>query len=104
MWYFFKLGVFKRLNYVGKEVMILLNSRIIQFMMIMPLMYLSYTMGRQLYIEYHSFKYPGYYIKPASPIKDKFKGYVASVVGEVLTDKNVEKEGLNFLSKLFTEK
>ena len=37
-------------------------------------------------------------------MKDKAKMYIASVAGEVLTDKRVEKEGVNFLSKLFIDK
>jgi len=70
-------------------------------MMITPLMYLSYRLGKQLYVEYQSYYFPGYYIRPATPILDKFKLYVASVVKEVLTDKHVENEGVEFLSKLF---
>lgn len=79
-----------------------MSSRIIQFMLIMPLMYLSYRLGKQFYIEYHSYYYPGHYIRPATPIKDRVKLYVASLVKELLTDKQVEKEGTEFLSKLFT--
>jgi hypothetical protein len=36
-------------------------------------------------------------------VKDRFKLYVASIVRDILTDKEVEKEGLNFLSKLLTD-
>jgi hypothetical protein len=85
------------------EARILMSSRIIQFMLITPLMYLSYRLGKQLYIEYHSYYYPGRYFRPATPIKDRFKLYVASVVREILTDKEVEKEGTEFLSRLFTD-
>jgi hypothetical protein len=56
-------------------------------MLITPLMYLSYRLGKQLYIEYHSYYYPGRYIRPATPIKDRVKLYVASLVKELLTDK-----------------
>ncbi len=55
-----------------------------------------------MYIEYHSYYYPGRYIRPATPIKDRAKIYIASLVRELLTDKEVEKEGTEFLSKLFT--
>ncbi len=58
--------------------------------MLMPLLYLSYSIGRYAYISYLSYQYPAYYIKPATPIKDKVKHYVAGVVGEVLHDKEVE--------------
>lgn len=81
----------------------MMSSRIIQFLLLLPFMFLSYRLGKQLYIEYQSYYYPGYYIRPASPIKDKFKLYVASIVRQILTDKEVEKEGLNFLSKLLTD-
>jgi hypothetical protein len=51
---------------------------------------MSYSFGRRLYIEYHSYKHPGLYIQPAAPFMDRVKGYVAGVVGEVLRDKEVE--------------
>lgn len=80
-----------------------MSSRIIQFIMIVPLMYLSYMLGKQLYIEYHSYYYPGRYVRPATPFMDRLKLYVASVVKELLTDKEVEKEGTEFLSRLFQD-
>ena len=64
---------------------------------------MSYKLGRQIYIEYQSYRYPGYYIQPATPIIDKVKNYTASVIGEILTDKEVEQRGVDFLSKLFTQ-
>jgi hypothetical protein len=53
-------------------------------------------------MEYQSFYYPRHYIKPATPIKDKVKLYVAGLVHEILTDSKVEEEGTKFLSKLLT--
>lgn len=68
----------------------------------MPFMYGTYRLGRQFYIEQQSYQYPGHYIKPATPIKDRMKLYVASLVQEILTDPYVEDEGTKFLSKLLT--
>ena len=52
-------------------------------------MYMSYLIGQQAYIYYLSVKFPGSYIEPATPIKDKAKKYVVTVVREVLNDKEV---------------
>ena len=38
--------------------------------------------------------YPGYYIKPASPIKEKINAYAGLLVAEILNDKEVEREGV----------
>ena len=57
--------------------------------MLLPMMYLSYSVGRQLYIGYLSYQYPAHFIKPATPIKDKVKKYLASAVGGLLNDKEV---------------
>lgn len=86
MLYFLKQGMLRRLNYIRKEFSILLNSRIIQFFMLMPFMYLSYRLGKQLYIEQVSYRYPGSYIKPASPLKDRLASYFGSLVGDLLSD------------------
>ncbi|CDW72029.1 UNKNOWN [Stylonychia lemnae] len=101
--YQFMQGMIRRGNYIKKEILLLASSRILQFLSLIPICYLSYNVGRQAYISYLSYQYPGYYTKPATPIKDKFKRYVATLVGNTLRDPQVEKEGLNFLSKLFME-
>ena len=62
MIYSLKAGIVRRLFYVKREIGILLGSRIIQFFLLMPFMYMSYKLGRQIYIEYQSYRYPGYYI------------------------------------------
>jgi len=98
-----KLSMLRRMATIRREFGILLGSRIIQFLLLSPMLYLSYKVGRRMYIEIQSYKYPQYYIKPASPIMDKVKGYVTGVVGEVLRDKEVVQKGLDFLSKLFTD-
>jgi hypothetical protein len=87
IWFFIKSGFSRRVAWARNEARILMSSRIIQFMLIMPLMYVSYRLGKQFYIEYHSYYYPGRYIRPATPIKDRVKLYVASLVKELLTDK-----------------
>lgn len=92
----------RRMYSIKRELQLLLGSRIIQMMLLLPFMYGSYNLGRQLYIEYQSYYYPGYYIKPATPIKDRMKLYVAGAVKEILTDSQVEEEGTKFLSKLLT--
>ena len=75
--------------YAKKEVVLLANSRILQFLTLMLMFNLSYNMGRQAYISYLRYQYPAYYTKPATPIKDKIKGYVSGTVGEVLGDARV---------------
>lgn len=67
------------------------------------MMYLCFLVGKQIQIEQINSQQPAYYIKSATPIKDQLKGYTASVIGEVLNDKRVEAEGLNFLARLFTD-
>jgi hypothetical protein len=39
----------------------------------MPFLYGSYALGRQVYSEYLSYRYPGYYIKPVSPLMQRVK-------------------------------
>jgi hypothetical protein len=76
----------RRIYSIKREVQLLLGSRIIQMLLLMPFMYGTYRLGRQFYIEQQSYQYPGHYIKPATPIKDRMKLYVASLVQEILTD------------------
>eukprot|EP00347_Sterkiella_histriomuscorum_P012506 403368320 len=98
-----KQGFQRKVFNFKHELILLSNSRILQFLTMIPLCYLAYNIGRQAYISYLSYQYPGYYIKPATPIKDKVKQYVSGAVGEILNDASVQKEGLNFLSKLFED-
>ena len=97
-----KLAFTRRLYSIKRELSILLGSRIIQGLLLLPFMYGCYSLGKRFYVEYQSFYYPLHYIKPATPIKDKVKLYVAGLVHEILTDGKVEEEGTKFLSKLLT--
>ena len=92
----------RRMYSIKRELQLLLGSRIIQMMLLLPFMYGAYKLGMQFYIEQKSYLYPGHYIIPATPIKDRMKLYVAGVVREILTDAQVEEEGTKFLSKLLT--
>jgi hypothetical protein len=44
-------------------------------------------LGKQIGYQSLLYNYPGYYVKPASPIKDKLKVYTSSIVAEILNDK-----------------
>ena len=102
--YYLRLGSIRRLNYIARELKLLWSSRIIRLLMIFSLGYLFTMLGKQIGYQSLHYNYPGYYVKPASPIKDKLKVYTSSIVAEILNDKQVEKEGVQFLSRLFTEK
>lgn len=93
----------KRIAQANKEFSILLSSQFVRLMLLLPMMYLSYRLGKQFYIEYQSYYYKEYYIHPVAPIKDDFKVYIGSVIRRILTDREVERTGVEFLSKLFLD-
>jgi hypothetical protein len=49
--YALKLGLIKRWSYIKREVSILFNSRIIQFMVLVPFLYGSYSVGQYIYTQ-----------------------------------------------------
>ena len=101
--YYFRQGVSLRWQALRGRTSVLFASRWFRVMMSIPMMYLCFLVGKQIQIEQINSQQPAYYIKSATPIKDQLKGYTASVIGEVLNDKRVEAEGLNFLARLFTD-
>ena len=103
MWWAFKNSLGRKVNFVGREVMVLLNSRILQFMSIVPAIYVTYKLGHQIYIEYQTIQPPLYYVRPSIPITETLKKYLVSVIGDVFRDATVEKEAQNFLSRLLLE-
>ena len=51
-----------------------------------------------------NYYYPLYYRMAQSNIKEKISAYVSSVIIKILHDKEVEEEGVKFISKLFDHK
>jgi len=46
------------------EILFLLHSRIVQFLLLIPVAYLSYLFGRFVYDKYMTYKAPEYYKRP----------------------------------------
>ena len=51
----FKSYMWRKYSQARTEVLLLLNSRILQTLMLLPLLYVSYSIGRYAYISYLSY-------------------------------------------------
>jgi len=70
-------------------------------MIAIPSVYFAIYLGKKGYAWYYS-KNPSF-IKPHLSYRDSAKLYIASLIGDVLNNPAVEKDGLNFLDRLFRE-